>query len=126
MSEPDEGSTEQSRIGCIVAFVLVFVPGAVVSVLGQMPGEEWPFALFYGVLLAAPFAYLGVEGTKAWIPWLVVVALTACFWGALIASVIISVRDQSGVNFGMALVMLASPFIVTVGAWFAVQAAKRS
>ena len=121
MNEPDG-----SRIGCVVAFALLFVPGVVVSLLGHMPGEEWPFELFYGVLLAIPFAYLGLEGTKAWFPWIVAATLTACFWGALIASVIISVRDRSGVNFGMGLVMLASPFVVTAAAWFAVQATRRS
>ena len=125
MSEPEKGSAELSRIGCVVAFALVFVPGFVASLLGGMPSEEWPFALFYGGLLALPFAYLGLEGTKAWFPWIVAIVLTACFWSALIASVVVSVRDQSGVNFGMGLVMLASPFVVTAGAWWAVQATKR-
>jgi hypothetical protein len=84
-----------------------------------MPGEEWPFALFYGLLLAIPFGYLALDGTRDWLPWSVAIALTALFWGALIVSVIVSLRDHSGVNFGMGLVMLASPFITTLGAWLA-------
>ena len=121
-------TSDQWRGGCWIALALAVTPILVIAVWphGLVLSEEWPFALFWGVVLAIPFAYLGLEGTKAWFPWIVAVALTACFWGALIASVIMSVRDRSGVNFGMVLVMLASPFVVTVGAWFAVQATRRS
>ena len=54
----------------------------------------------------------------------VAAVLSACFWGGLIVSAIISARDQMGVNFGMILVMLASPFVVTTGAWLAVRSTK--
>jgi hypothetical protein len=104
----------------MVALALVFLPGVVVSMFaGPIPAEEWPFALLYGLLLAAPFAYLGLDGTKDWLPWLVAVLLTALFWGALAASVIISAREQSGVNIGMGMAMLASPFVTTLGTWAA-------
>jgi len=90
-----------------------------------MTGEEWPFALFHGLLLAIPFGYLGLEGGKAWLPWIVAVGLTACFSAALILSILASVRDQSGANIGMGWLMIAWPFVVTGGAWLAVQATKR-
>lgn len=120
MSRPTQGSTEPSRLGCVVAISLVFMPGAAVSMMAEtLPGEEWPFALLFGLFLAAPFAYLGLDGTKDWFPWLVAVLLTALFWGALAVSVIISARDQSGVNIGMGLAMLASPFVTTLATWAA-------
>jgi hypothetical protein len=126
MSEPDHNSARPSRTGCVAALALVLVPGLVSSVLRRTPGEDWPFALFEGMLLAIPFGYLALEGSKAWLPWIVAMVLTIFFWGAVIASVIASVRDRSGVNFGIAFVMLAAPFVVTAAAWFAVQATKRS
>ena len=79
-----------------------------------MPGEEWPFALIWGVLLAAPFGYLGLDGTKDWFPWTVAVGLTVLIWGAFIA---IAIRSAPGVNFGAALAMLAAPIVVTAAAW---------
>lgn len=88
-----------------------------------LPGEEWPFALFWGVILALPFGYLALA-TKAWMPWVVTIILTACIWGALIATVIVSVREQPGVNFGIVLLMLAAPIIITAGAAAAVHFTK--
>ena len=82
-----------------------------------LPREEWPFALLHGLILAAPFAYLGIDGTKKWLPWTVAVGLTALFWGAFILSVVISARTGTGVNIGMALLMLASPIVITTAAW---------
>lgn len=117
MRAADRGSSEPSRVGCIFALALILVPGIVSSVLRGPVGEDWPFALFYGFLLAVPFAYLGLDGTRDRIPWLVAVVLSCLFWGALIVSVIVSAREQSGVNFGMGLVMLASPFVITAAAW---------
>ena len=84
-----------------------------------MPSEEWPFQLFQGVLLAIPFGYLAIGGTRDWLPWSVASLLTVLIWGAYIVSIISSARDHSGVNFGMTLVMLMSPFVTTLAAWFA-------
>ena len=125
MTERDQVSSELSRTGCLTALALVLIPAVAAFSLGVPLSEEWPFALFFGLLLAAPFGYLALEGTKAWLPWAVAVVLSACFWGALSASIIISARDQTGVNFGMGLVMLGSPFVVTGGAWLALQSTKR-
>jgi hypothetical protein len=85
-----------------------------------MPGAEWPFALFWGALLAAPFGYLGFDGTKDWLPWTVAIGLTALFWGAFIASVIL---DEPGVNFGAAFAMLVAPIVITAATWFCNRAA---
>ncbi len=63
MSEHDHASTAPSRAGCVIALALVLVPFITASVLRGLPGEEWPFAIFWGLLLAAPFGYLALEGT---------------------------------------------------------------
>ena len=97
-----------------MALLLVLAPGVVASLLIGMPGEEWPFALFWGVLLAAPFGYLGLDGTKNWLPWTVAIGLTALFWGAFIASVILG---EPGVNFGKAIAMLVVPIVITAATW---------
>ena len=127
MNEPAPLPSEPSRAGCLVAAVLILVP-AVISFLrwGEMPAAELPIALFWGALLATPFGYLALEGPKSSLPWLVASGLTACFWGALIISAIFSARDKTGVNFGMGLIMLASPIVVTYAARRAVQFTKRT
>lgn len=117
MSEPEHDSTEELRScgGCSVALALVLLPGVLLSVLtGPLPAEEWPFAFFYGLLLAIPFAYLALAGTRHWLPWLVAIVLTVLFWGAFTASLM-----KTGVDVRSALVMLASPLLITVGAWLA-------
>ena len=98
----------------MVAVVLLLAPGLISSNLIEMPGEEWPFALFWGALLAAPFVYLGLDGTRDWLPWAVAIGLTVLFWGAFSASVVLS---EPGVNFGTAFAMLAVPIVVTAAAW---------
>jgi len=120
MGEPAQGSKAPIRSGCIFALALIFLPTVVITLWdGPLPSEEWPFELFYGVLLALPFGYLALDGTKKWLPWVVAHVLTALFWGALIVSTVISAEDQTGVNFRMGLVMLTSPFVTTFGAWLA-------
>lgn len=87
---------------------------------------ELPIALFWGALLATPFAYLALENSRSRFPWLVACGLTACFWGALIFSAIVSARDETGANVGMALIMLVSPVVITYAAWRAVRFTKRA
>lgn len=109
-----------SRSGCIFALALIFLPAIIATLsVGSLPSAEWPFALFEGVLVALPFGYLAMDGAKNWLPWLIAIVLTALFWGAVEVSAVISARDQTGVNFGMLPVMLASPFVITFGAWLA-------
>ena len=120
MNEETTSSTGANRGGCVVAIALILLPGLAAMVWsGPLLGEELPYALFYGLLLAIPFGYLALDGTRHWLPWFVAVAMTVGFWGALIGSAIISAREQSGVNFGMGLVMLASPILTTLSAWLA-------
>lgn len=113
MSGPDKGSS-RSRVGCLVAAALLITPGLIASLMIGIPGAEWPFALFWGALLAAPFGYLGLDGTKDWLPWTVAIGLTALFWGAFIASVILG---EPGVNFAKALAMLVAPVVITAATW---------
>jgi hypothetical protein len=125
VSDEDLRSFKVFPTGCAFSIALLIVPGLVAFSFDHLTGEDWPFALFYGVLFAFPFGYLALEGIKAWLPWVVAIVTTACFWGALIVSILMSVRDKSGVNFGMGLLMLASPLIVTACAWVAVQVVRR-
>lgn len=123
MSETEQDLTEDSRSGCAgcsVAVALVFLPGVLLSVLtGPLPGAEWPVALFFGLLVAVPFAYLALSGTTAWLPWVVTTLLTVLFWGASATSVLISARHQTGLNVWIVVVMFASPFVITFAAWLA-------
>jgi hypothetical protein len=118
MNEEMTRSTGANRGGCLVALALILLPGVVAMVWsGPLPSEELPYALLYGLLLAIPFGYLALDGTRDWRPWFVAIVFTALFWSAFIGSAIIGTRDQSGVNFGMGMVMLASPFVTTLAAW---------
>lgn len=126
MSDADPGSRQPSRKGCIVALALIPVPGMIAFLLGHLPGQSWPFALFNGVFLAVPFGYLALEGTKAWLPWVVATALSSCFWGALIADAHISAREGTGSDFSVGLIIIVlSPLVTTTGAWMAVQFTNR-
>jgi hypothetical protein len=83
------------------------------SVYGpSLPGEEWPFALLWGAVFALPFGYLALA-TRRWKPWVFTGFLTACIWGALF---FITARGEPGVNFGIVLLMLAAPILITVAA----------
>jgi hypothetical protein len=120
MIEETTSSTDPNRGGCVVSLALILLPGIATSVWrGSMPGEEWLTALFHGLLLAIPFGFLALDGTRHWLPWFVAIVLTLLFWGALIASIIVSAHNHSGADIGMALVMLASPFVTTLAAWLA-------
>jgi hypothetical protein len=108
-----------------VALCLVFLPSVAMWVFdGPLPADEWPFALLWGAIFALPFGYLALA-TRAWIPWAITGLLTACVWGALIAAVLISVREQPGVNFYLVPFMLAAPIVITVAAAAAVHHTKK-
>ena len=126
MTEPTSDSGGPSRGGCLFAVALAFAPLAIYASVGgpELSYEFFPL-LFFGVTLALPFGYLALESTTAWLPWLVAIGLTIAFWGALVGSVFVASRNQTGVNFGMGLVMLAFPVVITVFAWAAVQSTRR-
>ncbi|HUG45021.1 MAG TPA: hypothetical protein VMK31_00730 [Sphingomicrobium sp.] len=105
-----------------MAITLVLLPGVAMSVLGQtLPAEEWPFALFWGVIFALPFAYLALA-TSAWQPWVLTAILSACIWGALMAAV---AREEAGVSLWLVLFMVAAPVAITAGAALAVHFTQR-
>lgn len=103
-----------SGLGCAVALGLVLVPAAALSVFGPgLPGEEWPFAIFWGVIFALPFGYLALA-TRRWKPWVFTAFLTVCIWGAII---FMTARGAPGVSIGVGFLMLAAPILIIVGAW---------
>jgi len=55
---------------------------------------EQPFLLFQSLLLAVPFGYLAVDGTRDWLPWSVAILVTGLFWGAYVASIEIGARGS--------------------------------
>ena len=127
LNETTPTSDEPSRLGCLVATALIFLPLVAFALTdGDQLSDEWMFLLLGGLMLALPFGYLALDGTKAWLPWAVAIGLTVFFWGALIVSAWIAGRNQSGMNFGIVLVMLASPFVITGCTWAAVQGVRRS
>ena len=116
-------SDEPSRLGCVLALCLALLPGIAGAIIRPSPAEEWPFDLFWGVIFALPFGYLALA-TRRWVPWVFTAILTVCIWGALI---IVTVRGEPGVNFGIALLMLAAPIVITAAAATAVYVtSKRS
>ena len=121
MQELDRSRGDRSPLGCVVALVLLFLPGIVDAVRG--PPTLWSLALFRGAWLALPFAYLGMKGIRARREWLVVIILMTCFWAGPMA--VTAIRPESHeitVDTIMGMVMLASPFVAIIGA----RAAMRS
>jgi hypothetical protein len=113
-----------SLVGCLVALGLIFIPGAVGAIGGSMPSDDWPFALFEGVILAIPFGYLAVESPKSWFPWFIAVVFTSGFCAVALWMVWDSSQYQSGVNFAIIPLMILSPIVTTAAAWAAVQSGK--
>ena len=123
MTEPEPISDEPSRLGCLIAAAIVFLPLAAFAWTdGEQISDQWMPLIFNGLMLALPYGYLALDGTKARLPWLVAIGLTILFWGALFVSALIG---GPGVNFGMVLVMLASPIVITSCTWAAVQGSRR-
>lgn len=122
----DSGEPPPSRVGCLFAAALVFAPFAIYALAGgpELSYEFFPLLLF-GISLALPFGYVALEGTKAWLPWLVVIGLTIVFWGATVGYAIIGARNQIGVPIALGLVIFAFPIVITVFAWAAVQHTRR-
>jgi hypothetical protein len=88
--------------------------------------EEWSVFLFQILLAAAPFgllAYFGVRDRSAWV---LGIGLTAILWGYYLYD---GIRyqlsgDTSGVNMGLAFLLMASPIFISI-ACFALAAWKR-
>lgn len=128
MKEPTRVSDEPSRLGCLAALSLSFLPLAIMWVnSGDAPTSELLFLLPQGFLLALPFWYLGLEGSKARLPWLVAIGLSVLFGGALIASVVINRWRGTGVDFLTPLIVIfMAPIFTTYVVWRVVQLAKES
>jgi hypothetical protein len=121
MSQRTSASRYLVALALGVLTVALFYLGIIVA-LGpprSISPEEWPFLLFQILLAAAPFALLVRRGIRAWLPWIVGIALTLCFWAAFFASTLVAARDKTGANIGMGLIMFVSPFLIAGGALLA-------
>ncbi len=132
--EPNAASNDPWRGGCVAALVIglitivVFYGSglllAAVS-LRSISSEEWPIILWQVLLVALPFGLLALAGIRARMPWLVAIGLTIGFWVAFFVSILIASRNGTGVNIGMALIMLVSPILIVCGAWTAASVSSR-
>jgi len=103
--------SDQWRGGCFLALAPFLAPLFVVAVWpdGLVLAKEWPFLLLWGLLLALPFGYLALDGTKDWLPWSVAAFLTLGCWGVLL--------KFGGPGLGAALISFAIPLFITATAW---------
>lgn len=74
--------------------------------------EEWGVFLVQLLLAAAPFALLATVGVQGRWPRAIGLGLTASFWGLCLADGLSRRGDDTGVNIGMALLMLVSPAFI--------------
>ena len=85
--------------------------------------EEWPVLLFQALLASAPFLALVFARVRTMLPWAIGLLVTLSFWGVFLASVQFG---DGGVNIGMSLLMLTSPFFVAVASFAAWGFQKRT
>ena len=111
MNDVVPSSREPWRGGCSFALAVFIAPVVVVAgwPRGLVLSEEWPFLLLAGLLLALPFGYLTLSGTRDWLPWFVAVCLTIALWGLLLWF--------GGPGLGAAIISLAIPPAITAAAW---------
>ena len=76
--------------------------------------EEMGVFLFQVLMVAAPFGVLSLGRVHERTPWLVGLALTAAFWGYyLFEGISYQLSgDRSGVDFGLAFLMMLSPVVI--------------
>lgn len=135
MVKPNAASNDPWRGGCVAALVIGLITIVVfygsglllagVSLRSIIISEEWPILLSQVLLVALPFGLLALAGIRARMPWLVATGLTIGFWVAFFVSILIGLRDGTGVNIGMGLIMLVSPIPIACGAWIAASVSSR-
>jgi len=115
---PNTGSANRTP-GCgsaILVSIAIFgmIAGCAVLLGGDLASfsEEWPILILWYCMIAAPFGVLAIRGIDDAVAWSTAISLTLVFWGGLFYSAFESAADQSGVNIGYALLMLASPVII--------------
>jgi hypothetical protein len=115
-------TSEQS--GCVLAFVLVIaasiavvagftLASAIITDQDLDLAEEWGPLLFQISIVAIPMLLLLALRESGRFPWATCIFLTLFFWSLYLWSGIASHRNRSGVNFGVAFLMLASPFVIS-------------
>ena len=109
-------------VGVVVATKLAFA-GLTGRPIAIEPGVD----LLQMVIVSIPFLMLAMGRVRARLPWLTGLALTAALWGYYLYE---GVRyqwsgDTSGVNFGLVLIMLASPVLISLACIAAVVVDRR-
>ena len=119
METPPPASDDErpSAAGCAAALAIgLLVVAAVNAALSLSDGRpldlrgDWGFYLIEMLLVAIPFGLLALTGIRTLLPWLVGLALTLALWGYFVFD---GVTGQPGANFGLGLVIILSPLIIT-------------
>lgn len=129
-------TTGQFEIGRGPAFALViaasiaFVAGFTLTFMAVTGRdidltEEWSSLLFQVAMVAIPMLLLLGLGETRRVPWAICIFLTILFWSTYFWSGIASQRNHSGVNFGVAFLMLASPLLISLASVGAARLSKR-
>ncbi len=71
---------------------------------------DWGFYLVELLLVAIPFGLLAITGIRTLLPWLVGLALTLALWGYFVFDM---ATGPPGANFGLGLIIILSPIIIT-------------
>ena len=86
--------------------------------------DEMAVFILQIVMVSSPFVLLAVLGIGNRKSWLVGILLTTAFWGYYFLDAFLKRGDGTGVNIGLALLMLASPLIIAIASVFAARIGK--
>ena len=75
------------------------------------------------VVVAFPLLILAIIGITAKAPWLTGIALIVATWGFFLYETV--VRPSNGANFGLGMLLIASPFVITIICLIVARASER-
>jgi hypothetical protein len=105
-----------ARLALAVGIGLLVVSSTVLTAttyLGKrVDTDEVPIFAFQVLWVSLPFLVLALKPVKSVAAWAVGLIATLALWAAYFYSAAVSQRDHSGVNFGIAFLLLLSPFLI--------------
>jgi len=97
-----------------IGIAVVWIVNTAWTAFSETGGSLWGGETDSQVLMvSAPFLVLALLGTGAPWPWLVGLFLTAAFWGFCLY-VLTRPYEGGGANIGLGVLMLFSPFLITI------------